>query len=170
MRQVPEWAEKQILVLGCGNSLFGDDGFGPAVARYLQASGRTSPQACVMDVGSAARGILFDVTVGERRPRRVIVVDAMDCGRAPGEVFELSLDDIPKTKIDDFSIHQVPSSNLLRELRDLCGVEVVVLACQVEQVPDEVKPGLSEPVRAAVGRAGETILKEYLHVGGAPLS
>lgn len=162
MRQVPEWTEKRVLVLGCGNTLFGDDGFGPAVARYLQASGRTPQHACVLDVGTAAREVLFDVTIGERRPERIIIVDAMNCGRDPGEVFEASLDDIPANKTADFSVHLVPSSNLLRELRDLCGVDVRLVACEVKEVPSEVKPGLSGPVGRAVERAGEAILESYL--------
>ncbi len=28
----PEWYDKSVLILGCGNVLFGDDGFGPAIA------------------------------------------------------------------------------------------------------------------------------------------
>lgn len=32
---LPEFCAKRTLILGCGNILFGDDGFGPAVIEYL---------------------------------------------------------------------------------------------------------------------------------------
>jgi coenzyme F420 hydrogenase subunit delta len=34
--EVPELYKKRVLVLGCGNILFGDDGFGVEVTRYLK--------------------------------------------------------------------------------------------------------------------------------------
>jgi coenzyme F420 hydrogenase subunit delta len=33
---MPEYRDKPIIIFGCGNILFGDDGFGPAVAEELQ--------------------------------------------------------------------------------------------------------------------------------------
>ena len=77
----------------------------------------------------------------------------MDCGLEPGELFSVDLDSYPKVKLDDFSLHQIPTSNLLRELRDLCGIKVDVVACQVAGACDRVNPGLSEPVSKAVGQA-----------------
>ncbi len=85
----------------------------------------------------------------------------MDCGREPGALFEPDIDRLPAAKADDFSMHQVPTSNLLRELRDLCGLEVRVLACQVARIPAEVSPGLSDPVAKAVERAAEKLAGEH---------
>ncbi|NIM48233.1 MAG: coenzyme F420 hydrogenase, partial [Gemmatimonadales bacterium] len=56
---------------------------------------------------------------------------------------------------------QLPTSNLLRELRDLGGVRVTVLACQTSAVPEEVRPGLSGPVQQAVRRAADTLVREH---------
>ena len=75
-------------------------------------------------------------------------------GRRPGELFEVPLDELPVEKVDDFSFHQGPTSNLLRELRDHCGVEVVVVGCQPAEIPAEMRQGLSPPVRQAAGRGG----------------
>jgi len=149
---VPDYCRKPVVVLGCGNVLFGDDGLGPAVIERL---GREAPdtwaeQVCLLDVGTGARKVLFDMALSEVRPRRLLVVDAVDAGRAPGDVFTLSLDDLPTNKTDDFSMHQLPTSNLLRELRDGCGVEVEIVSCQVAAIPEAVCPGLSEAVTRAV--------------------
>jgi coenzyme F420 hydrogenase subunit delta len=91
----------------------------------------------------------------------VLIVDALDVGRAPGELFEIAPEDIPPLKLDDFSLHQLPTSNLLRELQEQCGVEVRVLACQTAPLPDEVRPGLSEPVRRALPQAAERVAARY---------
>jgi coenzyme F420 hydrogenase subunit delta len=93
----------------------------------------------------------------------VLIVDALDVGRAPGELFEIAPEDIPPLKLDDFSLHQLPTSNLLRELQEQCGVEVRVLACQTAPLPDEVCPGLSEPVRRALPQAAERVAARYFH-------
>jgi coenzyme F420 hydrogenase subunit delta len=90
-----------------------------------------------------------------------VVIDAVDKGRKPGEIFEISLDEIPEEKIDDFSIHQVPSSNLLKELQDLCSVNVRVMACQTQTIPEEIQPGLSDPVKKAVPLMAQKIAEEF---------
>jgi len=157
---IPEYCSSQVLVLGCGNILFGDDGFGPAVAQNLQARRGLPEELCVIDAGTSVREILFDVVLSERRPRKIIILDAMDKGLKPGVLFRPSLKSVPLKKLDDFSMHQLPTSNLLNELRRFCGVEVELIACQVQSIPEKVAPGLSPPVRAAVSRAAEMILHE----------
>ncbi len=156
---------KRTLVLGCGNILYGDDGFGPAVARALLARYPIPDDAAVLDLGLATRGFVFDVLLAERQPRRIVVVDAMERnGKEPGELFDVPLDDLPRTKVDDFSFHQGPTSNLLRELRDLRGVEIVIVSCQPLSIPPEMHRGLSPPVERATGEAARLIYERYLSV------
>ncbi|MEE9150522.1 MAG: coenzyme F420 hydrogenase, partial [Thermoplasmata archaeon] len=69
--------------------------------------------------------------------------------------------DLPENKIDDFSMHQMPTSNLLRELRDLCHVEVRILSCQVKNIPEEVEPGLSDTLKKKVPEICELIENRY---------
>ena len=157
----PEWYDKSVLILGCGNILLGDDGFGPAVAQRLQADFTIPADVCVFDAGTSVREILFDTILSDKKPSKIVIVDAMDCDRKPGELFGLDIGSIPMVKLDDFSMHQLPTSNLLRELRDLCGIEVVVVACQVANNCDSVNPGLSNPVEAAVKPAAELLAKEH---------
>ena len=130
-----EAMHKEIVVLGCGNILFGDDGFGSSVAERLEKCGVLPENVSVIDAGTSVREILFDLILSEQRPRKVIVIDAVDAKRRPGEVFRIDLDELPKNKIDDFTLHEMPTSNLLRELRDLCHVEVDIIAGQVEVLP-----------------------------------
>lgn len=159
---LPEFCQKPTLVLGCGNVLFGDDGFGCALVEYVQSHHRVPDHVCMLDVGTGVRKLLFTLCLSPVRPRRLLIVDALDAGRPSGELFEIDPADIPPIKLDDFSMHQLPTSNLLRELQEACGVEVRVLACQTGPLPQEISPGLSPPVEAALRRAAEWLVREYL--------
>ncbi|MDW8241315.1 MAG: hydrogenase maturation protease [Acidobacteriota bacterium] len=155
---LPDFCAKPVLVLGCGNRLFGDDGFGCEAVEYLQKHYRLPDDVYAMDVGTSARKLLFTLCLSSERPRQIILIDAVDKGRTPGEIFELSLDDLPAEKSDDFSLHQVPSSNLAKELKAV-GIDVRVIVCQVARVPESVEPGLSEPVARAVPRVAAEIAR-----------
>lgn len=164
---LPDFCRKPTLVFGCGNVLFGDDGFGSAVVDYLENHIRVPPHVCVIDAGTGVRKFLFTLCLGPIVPRRLLIVDAIDAAREPGELFEIRPSEIPPIKRDDFSMHQIPTSNLLRELEERRGVEVRVLACQTGPLPEEVRPGLSEPVRGAVPGAAAWISEEYFGVPAA---
>lgn len=161
MERLPFYCRKEIMIAGCGNILFGDDGFGPEVIDYLTEHYEIPEKTCVLDVGTGIRKILFNLTIGEFRPEIIVIIDAVGKGRKPGEIFEISLEEVPIEKIDDFSIHQVPSSNLLKELQDLCSVKVRVMACQIETIPETMQSGLSEPVKKAVPLMAQKIAKEF---------
>lgn len=157
---IPDCYKKSILVLGCGNILFGDDGFGPAVIEYLEKNYKIPEDVCVMDVGTGVREILFTITISERKPKKIVIVDSVDVGRLPGEIVELSIDNIPRNKVVDFSLHQVPTSNLLRDLKELC--KVIVIAVQVGNIPKMVKPGISESLVNSIPKACEMIMKSLI--------
>jgi len=161
MDYIPEYYQKTTLILGCGNILIGDDGFGPAVVDYLTEHCQTPAHVAILDVGTTVREVLFNVILAEKKPERIIIIDGLDCGREPGEVFTVSIEDIPERKIHDFSVHQMPTLNMLKELRDLCHVEVVVLAAQPESISETVQSGLSKKIQEAVPKAGKYIVKEY---------
>lgn len=155
-----EYCPKSVLVLGCGNRLFGDDGFGPAVVEYLNENYSLPDGVAVIDTGISVRNILFDIILSEERPKKIIIVDAVNVGKKPGEVFELDVSRIPLQKIDDFSMHQLPTSNLLLELKKLCSVDIKVICVQVEDIPDSVRPGVSEALLRSLPAVCEKILEE----------
>ena len=166
MRQVnydilPAFCRAQVLILGVGNLLFGDDGFGPAVAEFLSQHYAISDDVYVMDVGTGVRRLLFTLSLSETWPEEIVIVDAGDWGQQIGQVSELSVADLPVTKIDDFSLHQVPTSNMLRELQEHCNVKVTVFACDVGEIAPLIEPGLSTKTQQAVITASRSIAKRF---------
>jgi coenzyme F420 hydrogenase subunit delta len=150
---------KDVMVLGCGNILFGDDGFGTHVAEHLQNGGLIPNHVSVINAGTGVREILFDLVLSEQRPKRIIVIDAIDAHREPGEVFRINVEEVPRNKVDDFSLHHMPTTNLLKELNDLCNVEVIIIVGQVESIPEAVRPGLSGVLTKSVSVAAREVLK-----------
>ena len=120
--------DKSTLIFGCGNIFFGDDGFGPAVVNHLRDNYILPENVLAMDMGTSIRNTLFDLSLSEKKPQKIIIVDAVEQqGRKPGEVFEIPVEGIPEKKTADFSLHQFPTVNILQELKDRTSIDVVVL-------------------------------------------
>ena len=155
---LPDYVKKRVLILGVGNVLFGDDGFGPAAADYLQKNCKIPDDTYVMDIGISAGDMLFNIALSQRRPEKIIIIDAVDVQKEPGTLFSMSIDELPDSRLADFSTHFFPAKALLKTLRDEMGVDIVILACQANRVPDVVNPGLSEVVTDAMPKAAEMAL------------
>ena len=162
---IQELHTKPVLVFGCGNPLFGDDGFGPAVIEHLKIHYRLPESVLAVDAGTSIRDFLFDLLLASVKPSQIYIVDAVSLpDRQPGQLFNLELDKIPIPKASDFSLHQFPSVNLLWEMNSLTPINVQVLAVQAGHIPDFVQPGLSPEVQAAVEPACKRLLYQ---IGGA---
>ncbi|NQT92742.1 MAG: hydrogenase maturation protease, partial [Lentisphaerae bacterium] len=100
--------------------------------------------------------------LSERQPRLVVVVDAVDLGREPGTVFEIPLDETQRGEAADFSLHQAPTSNLLREVQETADVRVVMIVCQVKSIPEETTRKISPEVADAVAWAASLVESRFL--------
>jgi coenzyme F420 hydrogenase subunit delta len=149
-----------VVIFGCGNVLLGDDGFGPAVIEQLRQSGLPESVQAI-DAGTSIREYLLDyLMLPALRPALLIVVDAWAGeGDAPGQVRQCAPADLPRRKVHDFSLHQFPTVNLLAELEEETGIEVVLLVARAAMVPDRIEPGLSPVMRGAVDAACARILR-----------
>jgi len=162
--------DKSVLIFGCGSILWGDDGFGPAVIQRLQENYPLPDEVLALDVGTSIRDILFDLILSEKKPELLIIVDAVEYPeRRPGEVFEIPVAGIPEQKASDFSLHQFPTVNLQQELQEQGGIQVKIIVGQIETIPPEVAPGLTQTMQGAVVTACEQII-EIIAAGGATLS
>jgi len=152
---------KPILILGLGNPLQGDDGVGCHVAQEFERqslSGRALPDDVeVMDGGTPGVGLL---NLFEGRSR-VIIVDAAEMGRLPGEVARFRPEDVTLTGSTlRFSLHRsgVADALALAGKLKLALPEIVVFGVQPERV--DWGEGLSSHVQAAVSQVIEAVLNE----------
>lgn len=156
---VPEYVGKRFLILGCGNVLFGDDGFGPAVVEYILENHKIPSNTYVMDVGTGASEVLLSVALSGNPPEKIIILDAVDLKKKTGEILQIKIDDLPKSGTRDFSPHLFPPVNFLKELQDAFDVDITIVACQIEEIPEFVNPGLSKSVKESIPEAAKVALK-----------
>jgi coenzyme F420 hydrogenase subunit delta len=150
-----------ILILGCGNILFGDDGFGPAVINHLEAHVSLPESVLAVDLGTGIKEFLFDLIMAPVKPERIFILDAISqSDRKPGELFEIQLERFREGKEEDRLFHQFPSLGQLRQLGSLTGVDIRILVVQAKEIPDSVRPGLSPEVQEAVPRAWDWLMQE----------
>lgn len=152
--------KKEVLIIGCGNPLLGDDGFGPAVIKQMEENYPFEGNIGLLDAGTSVRDLLFDLLVLGTKLKTIIIIDAVDHERrSPGDIFEMDMDQISENKIADYSLHQFPSSNMLKDLEAFSQIEVHFFAVQIETIPDCIKPGLSKPVEKSVTKMCHLILQ-----------
>ncbi len=147
------------IIFGCGNILFGDDAFGPMVIDYFNEHYELPRDTLAINVQTSIRGLLFNLLLKEDKPSLILIIDAVDKGFPPGKIFEIELDGIPETKVDDLSMHQMPSSNLLKELKDESEVQIQILVAQVKNIPEEISPGLSDELKDSIQPMCNEIIK-----------
>jgi len=139
--------------------LFGNDGFGPAVANHLNECCKIPDNVLVLDAGTGIRDYIFDLLLLEKKPEMVLIIDAVTIkGHRQGDVFEVDLFDVPRKKLADFSLHQSPCSNLLSQLKEQ-GVDLTILGMQTNDIPNEVRPGLCLKAKKAVPVAADFIME-----------
>ena len=150
--------EAETLIIGCGNLLFKDDGFGPFVIQALEKhfENKEMPESTMfIDAGTAAPYYIFSLP--EEIWKKIIVVDIIMFGAEPGTLRFFTPDEIPETKYQD--AHAPIDSGSLKELVDL-GIDVKILGCQPKEISSpDVDMGLTEPVEEAVPKAVEIILQ-----------
>jgi len=152
---------QRALVVGMGNVLRGDDGFGVEVTRRLQELPDVAGRAKVIEIGIAGIHLVQELMDGYDL---LVIVDAVNRGGAPGRLYVLELE-VPSTpsaleawERDLTDMHEAVPSKALVMARAL-GVlpkRVLLVGCQPGRI-DEVELGLSPVVAAAVGLAVERI-------------
>lgn len=141
------------LIAGFGNVLRGDDGFGIAVLDRLQARGGLGPEVELLEVGTGglqlAQALLDPYD-------RLIVIDAMTNGGAPGSLYVQRVESVLAAREVDLHL-AVPSQALAlaQALRPL-PAEVYLVGCQPLET-DELQMGLSAEVQVTVDRAVDAI-------------
>ena len=147
---------KPILILGLGNPLQGDDGVGCRVAQELQE--RALPDGVeVMDGGTPGVGLL---NLFEGR-QRVIIVDAAEMNKSPGELVRFRPEDVTLTGSGQrFSLHRSGVADALALAAELkiALPEIVVYGVQPERV--DWNDSLSPKVGVAVPQVIEAVLNE----------
>ena len=146
----------RVLVLGLGNPLRGDDAIGPRVVEELTRRGL--PEGVTALDGGAGGLDLLQVLEGWKR---VVVIDAADVGREPGQFVRFTPDQVRLAQAADrFSLHHAGLSEVLA-LADALGralPEIVIFGAQPAGVG--WGEGLSPAVETVLPALIDAVLEE----------
>jgi hydrogenase maturation protease len=151
----------ELLVLGLGNLLLGDDGAGPAVIAGLRK--KHGPPAGVRMVDGGTLGLSLLPYLEDAR--RVILVDAVAADAPAGTLVRLDGADVGPAVAERLSPHQVGVADLLEGARwhDRQPERLVLLGVVPETIALGV--GLSGPVRRALPRLIDLVCREIRTCG-----
>ncbi|MCH7762584.1 MAG: HyaD/HybD family hydrogenase maturation endopeptidase [Candidatus Marinimicrobia bacterium] len=145
----------KINVLGLGNIIFGDEGFGVEVVRFLKANYKLSPNVNIIDGGTQGIYLLDYI----ESPDCLLIFDAIIPLEYEFKVYIYRNEELPTFIYRKLSAHQMGLSELLSvaKLNGKVPDEVVLIGVPPQKMDMHV--GLTEEVRKLVPEAVETGLK-----------
>ncbi|MBH5371089.1 HyaD/HybD family hydrogenase maturation endopeptidase [Bradyrhizobium glycinis] len=143
----------RILVLGIGNILWADEGFGVRVVEEFHRRHAVPDNVTILDGGTQG---LYLVNYLEEADR-LIVFDAIDYGLEPGQLKLVRDDEVPRfTGAKKMSLHQTGFQEVISaaDLLGRCPKHLVLIGCQPLDLEDWGGP-LTQPVRDQIAPAIE---------------
>lgn len=135
---------RRVVVLGIGNTLRCDDGFGVYVASSLKQI--NFENVLILDAGVSPEAVLGDIL--EYKPSHLIIVDTIDAKRKPGDLIIARFEDLLDEVV--ISTHRLPLTLLVKYLR-LMGFdgEVVIVGVQPGDLSfgETLTPEVKEAIR-----------------------
>lgn len=146
----------EITVLGIGNIIVQDEGFGVTVVEELQKEYDFPDNVQVIDGGTLGAELMYFI----EGTKKLIVIDAINGGAEPGTFFRFADDEVQAYFQDKVSMHELGVQDVLAALQ-VTGkpVEsVVIMGAQPYSLGAGV--GLTEPMASLVGKAKELVLQQ----------
>jgi hydrogenase maturation protease len=155
-----------VLVLGIGNVLWADEGFGVRAVEALHRRWEMPPNVSVVDGGTQGVYLLEHVCSAQR----VVVLDAIDFGFAPGTLHVFRDGEVPEGSATAISLHQATFQELLSlaRVRDRFPARITLIGVE-PAVLDDLGGSLSAPVRARLDEAVELAVAELRSWGVEPV-
>ena len=119
---------QEITILGIGNIILSDEGFGVRVVEYLQKNFDFPDNVALIDGGTLG----IELTQFITGTKKLLIIDSIDGDKAPGTIFHLVGEEIKKHFSEKISAHEIGIQDVLTML-ELTGKtipEVVVIGAQ----------------------------------------
>jgi hydrogenase maturation protease len=157
-------AAMQTLVLGIGNVLWADEGFGVRAVEAFHEHYAVPDEVRLLDGGTQGLYLLEDVCASTH----VLVFDAIDFRLAPATLRVLRDGEVPAWAPPKMSLHQASFQEILAiaRLRDRLPQHVTLIGVQPVLLAD-FGGSLTPPVRARVSEAVELAAAELANWGVA---
>jgi hydrogenase maturation protease len=142
---------RNALILGIGNVLWADEGFGVRCVEHLADRWSFGPSVTVLDGGTQGLYLLPFLEEADV----MVVFDAVDYGLAPGAMKVVEGDEVPRFMgAKKMSLHQTGFQDVIAtaQLMGYCPDELLLVGCQPEELED-YGGGLRDVVAARIPEA-----------------
>ncbi len=148
-------------VIGLGNPLMADDGAGLAALEYLRSHWEVPAAVQLVDGGTWGMQLLPTIEA----TGRLLLLDAVRTGRAPGTPVQLTRADLPLYFAHKISPHQIDLREVLAlaELRGTLPEPMVVIGIEPRVV--EMMVGLSPEVEAGIAAMAASAVRQLAQWG-----
>jgi len=154
---------ERVVIVGVGNPLARDEGLGPAAVARLEAEG-LPPGVLCLDAGTDFLASMPDWADADR----LIVIDAMRAGGAPGTVYRMPLEEVEaRAKAEGLHLsgHDLGLLGAFRLAR-VTGQRIPpTVVFGVEPAEVALGEGLSDAVARALDRLTSAVRKEAAGAG-----
>ena len=155
-----------IVVLGIGNLLWADEGFGVRCIEALQRRFEFAEHVSLIDGGTQGLYLIQHVQAADA----LLIFDAIDYGLEPGTLKQVRDDDVPRFMgAKKMSLHQTGFQEVL-SLAQLTGkypANVLLIGCQPQELED-YGGSLRPVVKAAMEEALALGVEQIARWGGEP--
>lgn len=153
----------QVLVLGIGNVLWADEGFGVRCIEVLTRDWSFPSHVKLLDGGTQGLYLLPFI----EEASKLIVFDAIDYGLDPGTLHVTEGDEVPSFMgAKKMSLHQTGFQEVIAasKLMGYCPNEITLIGCQPEDLED-YGGGLRDIVARQIPKAVEIALNKIKNYG-----
>lgn len=157
INQTPPAPIQNIVVLGVGNTIHSDDGFGVHAMRMLESDPRLPNGVDFIDGGTLGLellALLHDCS-------RLLLLDAVDMGAEPGTMMRLADEEL-RGLATGTSVHQLGVADLLNTLPLVSDIERKIVILGVQPASTDWGTELSPPVEASMAPVVEQAVEELL--------
>ncbi len=148
-----------ICVMGIGNVLWADEGFGVRCIEALQQRYEFAPHVSLIDGGTQGLYLIQHV----QEATHLLIFDAIDYGLEPGTLKLIENDDVPRFMgAKKMSLHQTGFQEVLSlaMLTEKYPKQVLLIGCQPEQLEDyggSLRPRVKLALEDALAHGLETL-------------
>lgn len=156
---------RQALILGIGNVLWADEGFGVRCVEHLAETLSYGADVTVLDGGTQGLYLLPFLEAAEM----MVVFDAVDYGLAPGTMKVVEGDAVPRFMgAKKMSLHQTGFQDVIAtaQLMGYCPGELLLVGCQPEELEDYgggLRPQIAARIPEAVRIGRQWLAARGIH-------
>ena len=147
IQKIRELKSKKLVIIGIGNDLHGDDGFGPVMIKKLE--GRIDQK--LIDCGVSPENFTSEII--KEKPDGIIFLDAANFEGNAGDIKIIKGKEIPKAAL---STHSLPLSILMDYLNGNTGAEIFMIGVKPECLVE-----MSEEVKNTIERLSDLFIREF---------